>query len=481
MDSETQKRNRQADASGGSDRSLGDLFRELASESSELLRQELELARAEIRRGLSELSDAVKQLAIGSAVAVVGVLTLTTFAVVLLGTLLGNYWLGALIVAVVLLVIGGGLIYLGISRLRDAELAPRETLDSLRVTGAWAGDEAAELKRALTADTASRDAGSEISPAMPGARPALPAAGESSASRPGWEARGVAGAASSERSGERPGKRRDSSAASSKSLPRRVASELMDDDIPGEAAKVAYYAFLALPPALLVVFALLGFFGGAATAEWINGQLQAALPGDASALVEEFVTQIVYESAPGPFSIGLLLALWASSNVFMSLGDSLNNAYDVEEDRSWFRRRAIAIGVMLAAVFLMLVASVSLIAGPQIAGALNLWGAAELAWTIIQWPLAFLFVTAAFFLVLYLLPNRDQSDCRATLFRAAAGAAGLWLLASLGFRLYVSNFASYSETYGILGAVIVLLLWLYVTGMVVLIGGELASEMEKDG
>jgi membrane protein len=478
MDSETQKRYRPTGASDRGDRSLGDLFRELASESAELLRQELELARAEIRRGLSELSDAVKQLAIGGAVAVVGVLTLTAFAVVLLGTLLANYWLGALIVAVLLLGIGGGLIYMGMSRLRDAELAPRETLDSLRVTGAWASEEATELRQALTADTAVNGAGSRLSPAMPGTRPALPAAGESSASRPGWEGRHQAAAAAAPDGAAK--RRGGSSRSSSDSLPRRVASEFMEDDILGEAAKVAYFAFLALPPALLVVFALLGFFGGAATADWMTAQLQAALPDEAAALVDRLVMQIVSEDAAGPFSIGLLLALWAASNVFMSLGDSLNTAYNVEEDRSWFRRRALAVGVMLAAVFLMLVASVSLIAGPQIASALNLWGAAELAWSIIQWPLAFLFVTAAFFLVYYVLPNRDQSECRLTLFKAAAGAAALWLIASLGFRLYISNFSSYSETYGILGAVIVLLLWLYVTGLVVLVGGELASEMEKE-
>src|SRR5690606_40580140 len=78
-----------------------------------------------------------------------------------------------------------------------------------------------------------------------------------------------------------------------------------------------------------------------------------------------------------------------------------------------------------------------------------------------------------------LLPNRDQSDCRPLLLKAAAVAAGLWVLATTGFRIYIANFSSYSETYGFLGAFIILLLWLYVTGLVVLVGGELASELEK--
>jgi membrane protein len=467
------------DAEPHSTRSLGNLLRELAAQSSDLLKQELALARAEVRESVGEITGAVRQLTIGGAIAAVGVLVLTAFAVVLLGGLLGNYWLGALIVAAVLLAAGGGLIFLGLSRLRDAEVAPTDTLESIRSTGTWAGVEASELRHALSADASSTDRtlrsrGHTGTATIrgPGGRAALPPAGESSAPSDGAFSPGE-GRSTDDAS-------RSTRVAAAGSLPKRVAKEFMEDNVAGESAKVAYYAFLALPPAILVTFALLGFFGGSATAEWMTERLQAALPEGAESLVDGFVTQIVHESAPGPFSIGLLLALWAASNVFMALGEALNNTYDVTEDRSWFRRRALAVGVMLAAVLLMLVASVSLIAGPQIAGALNLWGAANLAWTLLQWPLAFLFVAAAFFLVYYVLPNRDQGACKPLLFKAALAAAALWLIASFGFRLYVSNFASYSETYGILGAVIVLLLWLYVTGLVVLTGGEIASEMEKE-
>ncbi|CAN5684329.1 hypothetical protein BH23GEM8_BH23GEM8_02810 [soil metagenome] len=449
----------------GDDRSLGDLFRELARETSDLLRQEVELARTELQRGVHELSVAVKQLTIGSAIALVGLLTLTAFAVVLLGSLLANYWLGALIVSVFLLALGGFLIFRGLQRLREAELAPRETLESLRVSGDWASHEATELRTALTGGSN----GSAESSAVAVTRRTLPPAIVPSRGKRGGEeaARSSSAGKTASRGGGKV------------ALLKRVGRGVVEDEIPGEAAKVAYYAFLALPPAMLVSFALLGFFGGSVTAEWMTNRLQAALPDSAAELVDGFVDQIVNQSAPGPFSIGLLLALWAASNVFVALGNSLNTAYDSEEDRSWFKRRALAVGTMLAAVFLMLVASVSLIAGPLIANALNLWGAAELAWTIFQWPLAFLFVSAAFFLVYYVLPNRDQSSCKPMLFKAAMASAALWLVASAGFRLYVGNFASYSETYGLLGSVIVLLLWLYVTALVVLVGGELASEMDE--
>lgn len=470
MDSEKRNDLRAAGARPGEDRPLSDLFRELGRESAALLKSELELARAELRQSLHQVTAAAKQLTLGGAIGIVGLLTLTAFAVVLLGTLLGNYWLGALIVAALLLAIGGVLIYLGLGRLREAELAPNRTMDSLRVTGTWAGAEVTQFRETLTngRSPGAGGAGGTIAPlharpqTVEGARPDTRRPEEGRPARDASEGEGR------------------SRTRGSGSLPKRVGKEILDDDILGEAAKVAYYAFLALPPALLVVFSLFGFFGGETEAQWLNERLQASMPEDASSLVEDFVTQIIHGSSPGPFSIGLLLALWAASNVFVALGNSLNNAYDVSEDRSWFKRRGLAIGVMLAAVLLMLVASVSLIAGPQIASALNLWGAAAVTWNIIQWPLAFLFVGAAFYLVYYALPNRDQSDFKVLLGKAALIAAALWLLASFGFRMYVSNFASYSETYGFLGAVIVLLLWLYVTGLVVLVGGEIASEMEKD-
>ncbi|CAN5751324.1 hypothetical protein BH23GEM6_BH23GEM6_13000 [soil metagenome] len=453
------------------ERSLGDLFRDLAAESSELLRQELQRARAELRQGVQQLSNAIKQLTIGSAVAAAGSLTLIASAVVLLGSVLANYWLGALIVSVLLLAVGGTLIYLGISRLRQSELAPRETMDSLRVTGLWASAEARELQSSLS---------------TPDANVGDATLAEDSVAHMGRVRHAQNAEAASPRPGHPPDRHREgrrqagsSGSGSSDGLPKRVLNQILEDDLLGEAAKVAFYAFLALPPAMLVTFALLGFFGGDGTAAVITNQLQAALPQEATELVERLVDQVVNENAPGPFSIGLVLALWAASNVFMILGLSLTRTYDLEDDRSWFRRRALALGVMLAAVFLMFVASVSLIWGPQIANSLDLWGAAAVAWNILHWPVAFFFVTLAFYLVYYILPDKDQSDSKGILAKAALSAAALWLLASTGFRLYVANFASYSESYGIIGAVIVLLLWLYVTALVVLIGGEAASEMEK--
>ncbi len=263
------------------------------------------------------------------------------------------------------------------------------------------------------------------------------------------------------------------------SLPKRVWNEFREDDITGQAAKVAYYAFLALPPAFLVLFGLTGFFGGQGAANWLTDTLRSSLPASASQLIADFVSDVVYDTAPGPFSVGLVLALWAASNVFMGLGDTLNAAYDTTDSRPWVKRRAIAVAVMGATVLLFLGGSAMLLAGPQIAGALNLFGAANLVWTIVQWPLALLLVIGAFWVIYYALPDRDQRDAKMIILKGAAFAAVLWVLATAAFRIYISNFSSYSDTYGFLGAVIVLLLWLYLTGIVLLLGGELNAELER--
>ncbi len=268
---------------------------------------------------------------------------------------------------------------------------------------------------------------------------------------------------------------RDSSQGFLKSL----WSEIQEDDVFNLAAGIAFFAFLSFPPTFLVLFALAGFFGGPDVADRITGELGVLLPEEAETLVQGFVNDVVYQEAPGPFSVGLLLALWAASNVFMALTRALNTAYDIDASRSWVKQRALSIGVMLLFVILFLSGSVVLITGPQIAQALNLWGVAEFAWTVLQWPLAILLVVAAFWMCYYILPARDQAAYKVEIFKGALVATLLWLLATIVFRFYIGNFGSYSATYGIIGTIIVLLLWLYITGLVLLLGGELSSELEK--
>lgn len=444
------------DASGfsSSNRPLGDMVRKLGSDATTLIRQELRLARTELKQTAREVARDAGLVAVGGGVAAVGGLLLVAFMVLLLGQLLGNrYWLSALLVGLLLAIGGGWLSYGSLARLRRRDLAPDEALASLRHTGGWARAEVRDLRRALTSRLTGRGNGR-------GAGRTLRAG--HSPPRLGTPAHLAAPVPPPEGG-----------------LLKLLWHEFTDDDISGQAAKVAYYAFLSFPPALLVLFALTGFFGGPETAAWITMRLEAMLPAEASALIDGFVQQVVNDQAPGPFSVGLLLALWAASNVFMGLGDALNRVYDVEETRSWIKRRLLALAVMLVSALLFLGGSVLLVAGPGIAEALDLFGIANLLWTVLQWPLALLLVASAFWLIYYVLPARDQSDAKRSILKGATAAAILWALATIGFRIYVANFGSYSETYGFLGAVIVLLLWLYLTGVVVLLGGELNAVVEQ--
>jgi membrane protein len=230
----------------------------------------------------------------------------------------------------------------------------------------------------------------------------------------------------------------------------------------------------------MALFALAGLFGSEKFAAWLLAQAGTAMPGAiVDGILRPFVQQVVLKSAPGPLSVGLILALWGASGVFTGLMVTLNVAYDIEEERSFIRKKMVALGTMLAATALFFLAAVALLVGPELAKLAGLGAVGQLIWTILRWPLTFLVVVGAFWIVYYLLPNRDQKGYSGTILKAAAVAAVLWVLASAVFRLYIANFTSYSETYGFLGAFIILLLWLYVTGLVVLAGGELASEMER--
>lgn len=262
-------------------------------------------------------------------------------------------------------------------------------------------------------------------------------------------------------------------------LVKRVVHEIGDDDVMGQAAKLAYFAFLALPPSLMAIFGIAGLFGSGRLAEWLLSRARMAMP---DAVVESimgpFIQEVVLENAPGPLSLGLILALVSGSTMFAGLMDSLNRAFDLEESRSFIRKRLVALAVMAVGVVFFLLAAGALLLGPKIPVALGLGVVGKTVWNIIHWPLAFGFIVAALFLAYYVLPNRDQEENTRALLIAAAVAAALWLLATAAFRVYISNFSSYSQTYGFLGAFIILLLWLYVTGVVVLVGGELASEMQ---
>jgi membrane protein len=456
---------------------LGNLFRSLSADAATLVRQEIALARAELRSSLRQAGRNSSRIVAGGVVAGVGGLVVIAGVVVLVGDLLGGaYWVSALVVGAVLLLAGGGLCYSGIRSLRNESLAPEATIDSLRRTGGWVRDEVEDFRSTLAAPTDGN--GVSIGHASP--PPSHPTDTTIRVvPRDHRSAAHDSGDGAGERQDDRGGGGKRKNKHRDENLAVAVGKEMMEDDALNVAGGMAYFAFLALPPTIVMIFALTGFFGGDAAAEWITAQLSAAMPDEASDLIDGFVRSVVYTQAPGLFSLGLVLALWASSNIFMAVARALNIAYDIEENRSFIKMRALALGVTLLFVVFMLSGSALLLLGPGIANALDLFGVANLAWNIAQWVLPFLLVVGAFMLAYYILPNRQQKRHNREILIGAVVGAVVWVIATVAFRFYISNFGGYDETYGTLGGIIILLLWLYMTMLVILLGGQVAAELER--
>ena len=267
-------------------------------------------------------------------------------------------------------------------------------------------------------------------------------------------------------------------------LAKRVWKELNKDRVFARAAELSYYFLLALFPLLIFLTSVIGIVlgSGTGTRHELFSYLARIMPPAAFQLLDATMYEVSSASGSGKISFGLLAALWAASNGMTAITDSLNAAYDLEESRPWWKQRLVAIGLTVALSVLIIGALVLVVAGGNIGeGVANHYGfgpAFAFAWKVIQWPVVFAFLILAFALIYYFAPDfRDQAWQWLT--PGAAIGVALWLLVSFGFRVYLQFFDSYSKTYGSLGAVIVLMLWLYFTGAAVLIGGEINSEIEN--
>lgn len=268
-------------------------------------------------------------------------------------------------------------------------------------------------------------------------------------------------------------------------LGKRVYAEVMDDDVLGRSAQLSYYFLLALFPALLFLTSLLGYLAGEDNQlrQGLFNYLAAVLPGEASKLVAETVTDVTQSSGGGKLSFGILATFWAASNGMGAISESLNAAYDLKESRPWWKVRLTAVGLTLALTLLIVTALVLVLYGGDIAevvsGKLGMGEVFETAWKVLQWPLVLVFVLVAFALIYFFGPDSHDQDWKWITPGAVVGVA-LWLLISFAFKAYLSYFNSYSATYGSLGAVIILMLWFYFTGTAILVGGEINSEIENE-
>ncbi len=262
---------------------------------------------------------------------------------------------------------------------------------------------------------------------------------------------------------------------------KRVISRINEDEVFGRAAQLSYYFLLALFPLFLVLVNLLGYVAqrGTGFRAQLISYLAAVMPPSAVALVSTTLDEISDASGTGKVSLGLLAALWAASNGMGAISQTLNTAYNVKETRPWWKVRLVSVLLTVALAILIITALAIVLYGGSIGEAVgNQYGFSSLfttIWHILQWPIALGFVLATFNLIYNFAPDLSPKQRRWFTPGAFVGVA-LWLLISFGFRIYLHYFDSYSVTYGSLGAVIILMLWFYLTGVAILIGGEVNCE-----
>jgi membrane protein len=264
-------------------------------------------------------------------------------------------------------------------------------------------------------------------------------------------------------------------------LIRRTVVDTFEDGVPGLAAQLAFYFLLALFPALLFLVSLLAYLPVEAAIANVVQRLQPFLPRDVITLVQSEIDKLLQGSERSLLTFTIAGAVWSSSSALTAVITTLNRAYDIEEFRPWWRTRLIAIALSMTLAVFVVLAFALVVGGSDLAGAVALWlGAGEVfetLWGIVQWPVALFFVVFAIDLVYYFAPNADTRWVWIS--PGSLVATALWLLTSIGFKLYLQHVSNVAIVHGALGSVIVLLLWLYLSGFAILIGAELNAEIDR--
>ncbi len=266
-------------------------------------------------------------------------------------------------------------------------------------------------------------------------------------------------------------------------LGQRLWRESQRDELLGRAAQLAYYFLLALFPALIFLTAVMGLFSVQRLMPELMSYLRNVLPADALSMVERFLTQVALGSGANILSLGALGALWASSSGVTAIMDALNVVFGVKEDRRSFwqvRVTAILLTIGLAGFVIMSLALV--LYGPTIgqwiADRMGFGVAFTWMWNVLQWPFITMLMLMVAAAIYHICPDRRYKHWR-WITPGSLFAVLVWLFVSLGFKAYVDNFGDYNKVYGSIAGVIVLMLWFYWTGLVLLVGGEINAEIEK--
>jgi len=265
---------------------------------------------------------------------------------------------------------------------------------------------------------------------------------------------------------------------------RRAVKKFSQDHMTNIAAALAYYAFLAIPSALLVGVGVFSLVAGPHAVTTLIGKLHGIVPGQATSLLDSSLRNMVHNKGTGitVLSIGGVLAFWSLTGAMQNLMWAMNIAYGREEGRGFIRRRITALWMVLFWLIGFALAFGVLVLGPHlstwIGDALGARTVTKIVWYVAEWPLLIGGLLVAFAGLMHYGPNLKHPRWRFLTFGSVV-AIVIWLVASGAFAFYVSKFSSYNKTWGSLAPVVVMLTWLWLSAVALLLGAEINAEAER--
>lgn len=263
------------------------------------------------------------------------------------------------------------------------------------------------------------------------------------------------------------------------SYAKELGTEFKKDNATTLAAAQAYYYLLAIVPLLILLLSILPYLqiDPDRAVEFIG----TILPGEVASIFEDTIVSVVTTPQGGLLTFGILGTLWAASNAMMAFIDSTNQAYDVEETRSFFKTRGMAIVLTLFMLVAVIIALVLPIFGgaiiDMINSIVNLPQQMEIIFQIARWAISIIVMTVVLACLYKFAPNKHFPFKEVWI--GALIATVLWQLVSLGFSIYIANFGNYDATYGSLGGLVILMLWFFLTGLILVIGAEINAMVHR--